>query len=371
MSARDDVPEVPGHRRAHRPLQRPRPDAPPRPRRAAALVRGRARGRRAGRVRLRPHHPGALAGEAAARGRPRRRAGAAEGHRAPVRGRARGDAHRAVVVQLRLRRVRRRRLRGHRRVHQRPRRREGLGAAARRRPQRAGAPAGRGGRAGPRGRRRRPAGARDLPVPGGRPRPVRRPGHQPARQQRRARGLVPRRARRAAPRRARLPHRRAARQPRAELAAHRLPRRGALPGDPPAAGGRGGARRDVGPLRLRPVRRPPLHRPGRGDRRRCPPTRTPSWASASAAFTLRGASERSRPPPPSRRGRASVVSGATPAQRPSSTVVAKPARRRVQRGRAHAVVRGDPGDVDGGRPRARRATPRSAVPPGSAPSNPE
>ena len=139
----DDAPHVPGHRRAHRPLQRPRPDAPPRPRRAAAVVRGRARGRRARRVRLRPHHPRTLAGEAAARGRPRRRAGAAEGHRTPVRGRARGDAHRTVLLQLLLRRVRRRRVRGHGGVHQRARRREGLGAAARRGPQRAGGPAGR------------------------------------------------------------------------------------------------------------------------------------------------------------------------------------------------------------------------------------
>ena len=66
---------------------------------------------------------------------------------------------------------------------------------------------------------RRPAGARGLPVPAGRPHPLRRPRHQPARQQRRARHLVPRRARRAAPRRARLPDRRPARRARAQLAA--------------------------------------------------------------------------------------------------------------------------------------------------------
>ena len=110
------------------------------------------------------------------------------------------------------------------------------------------------------------------------------------------------------------------------------------------------------------------------------PDEDPELGKRLAAFTLRAccarhecsaSSPRRTPAARSSASARSVVSGATPAQRPSSTVVAKPARRGVQRRRAHAVVGGDARRRRRRSPRARRATPRSAAPPGSAPSNPE
>ena len=98
-----------------------------------------------------------------------------------------------VVGQLPLRGVRRRRVRGHRRVDQRVRRRRRPAPAARRAARAAGPPPHRGPGRRPARARAGAAGPRGLPVPARRPHPLRRPRHQPARQQRPAGRLVPRR----------------------------------------------------------------------------------------------------------------------------------------------------------------------------------
>ena len=258
--------------------------------------------------------------------------------------------------------LRRRRVRGHGGIHQRTRgRRRRLRPAARRR---SASELGRhrGSRAGA-GARRPPSptrsGRRGLPVPARRPRPLRRPGHQPARQQRpRWRPGTSTGSPSCTSTCSATPS--AARSTALAPSSLRvaLPRRGALPGHPPAAGRRGRDRRRRRPLRVRPVRRPDAAsawpRPPVG----CRTTRIPTWGGAwprspSAPDPVVSGKWLLWPPFPLAARQASstpaaaqlapaprsVVSGATPAHRSSSTRVVearptpRPGRWRARSGR--------------------------------------